>query len=146
MKKLLFLFIISVFALACVNKAKMEEAEALRNKQITIDSLNTVVTKQKTIDSMITVNKIDKAGNNEKASGYHAVASETPQEPVPAKRKGWSSAAKGAVIGAGAGAVAGALIDKKHGEGAIVGGILGAGIGAGTGALIDKGKKKKTNQ
>jgi hypothetical protein len=61
---------------------------------------------------------------------------------VEQKRKGWSSTAKGAVIGAGVGAVTGAVIDKKHhGEGAIIGGLAGAGVGAGTGAIID-GKKK----
>ena len=146
MKKLLFLLIVSALASACNNKAKLEEAEALRIKQITIDSLHTVVAVQKIVDSMITVNKIAHTRNNEKASGFDVVASETPTVAVPAKKKGWSSAAKGAVIGAGTGAVAGALIDKNHGEGAIVGGLLGAGLGAGTGALIDKSKKKKINQ
>lgn len=54
-----------------------------------------------------------------------------------------SSTAKGAIIGAGVGAVTGAIVDKKHGEGAIVGAVLGAGAGAGTGAIIDHNKKKK---
>ena len=57
------------------------------------------------------------------------------------KKKGWSGTAKGAVIGAGAGAITGAAISKKKGEGAIIGGLAGAAVGAGTGAIID-GKKK----
>lgn len=55
------------------------------------------------------------------------------------KKKGWSKAAKGAVIGAGTGAAAGAIISKKKGKGAIIGGI----IGATGGYIIGKGKDKK---
>jgi phage tail tape-measure protein len=55
------------------------------------------------------------------------------------EKKGWSAKAKGAVIGAGAGAVAGAIIHKRQrGVGAVVGGVLGAGAGTGIGAIIDK--------
>jgi len=55
------------------------------------------------------------------------------------KKKGWSKAAKGAVIGAGTGAAAGAIISKKKGKGAIIGGIIG---GAG-GYIIGRNKDKK---
>ncbi len=54
-----------------------------------------------------------------------------------------SSAAKGALIGAGAGAITGAAVSKKKGEGAIIGGLAGAAVGAGTGAIIDDKKKKQ---
>ncbi len=63
-------------------------------------------------------------------------------EPAPAvaeEKKGWSNAAKGAVIGAGAGAIGGAIISKKKGTGAVIGGVLGA---AG-GYIIGKSKDKK---
>lgn len=60
---------------------------------------------------------------------------------TPAKR-GWSSAAKGAAIGAGAGAVTGILIDKKDGRGAVIGGV----VGAGTGYAIGRAKDKKTGR
>lgn len=60
---------------------------------------------------------------------------------TPAKKKGWSGTAKGAVIGAGVGAATGAIISKKKGTGAIIGGLAGAGVGAGTGAIIDGGEK-----
>lgn len=100
--------------------------------QVTIDSMKQVSEKQHIIDSMNLVNQKQKivVVNNQKP----AVA--TPQ------RKKWSGAAKGAVIGAGVGAVTGAIISKKKGEGAIIGGLAGAGLGAGTGAIIDDSKKK----
>ena len=54
------------------------------------------------------------------------------------EKKGWSAKAKGAVIGAGTGAVAGAVINKRNrAVGALIGGVLGAGAGTGIGAVID---------
>jgi hypothetical protein len=64
------------------------------------------------------------------------VYEEVPQAP---EKKGWSAKAKGAVIGAGAGAAAGAIINKRNrAAGAVIGGVLGAGAGTGIGAIIDK--------
>lgn len=58
---------------------------------------------------------------------------------TPAKKKGWSKAAKGSVIGAGAGAAAGALLVKNNrGLGAVIGGIVGGGVGYGVGHSMDK--------
>lgn len=55
------------------------------------------------------------------------------------RKKGWSSAAKGAVIGGVAGAAGGAIINKKNrAVGGVVGGVLGAGVGYGIGRHIDK--------
>lgn len=70
------------------------------------------------------------------------VVNQQPAAAEPAKKKGWSSAAKGAVIGAGAGAVTGILIDKKDGRGAAIGGVLGAG----TGYVIGRDKDKKSGR
>ncbi len=73
--------------------------------------------------------------------GYSAPApvyNEPAPAPLPAKR-GWSAKAKGAVIGAGAGAVGGAILNKKNrGAGAIIGGVGGAILGTGVGAVIDR--------
>jgi hypothetical protein len=55
------------------------------------------------------------------------------------RKKGWSKAAKGAVIGAGTGAIAGAIISKKKGKGAIIGGV----VGAAGGYIIGRSKDKK---
>jgi hypothetical protein len=56
-----------------------------------------------------------------------------------AKKKGWSKAAKGAVIGGASGAVLGAVIHKRNRVvGGVIGGILGGGIGYGIGRSQDK--------
>lgn len=68
--------------------------------------------------------------------------SETYTNTQPAQKKGWSSAAKGAAIGAGAGAVTGILVDKKDARGAIIGGV----VGAGTGYIIGRDKDKKSGR
>jgi hypothetical protein len=70
------------------------------------------------------------------------VVNQQPAAAEPAQKKGWSSAAKGAVIGAGAGAVTGILVDKKDGRGAAIGGV----VGAGTGYIIGRQKDKKTGR
>ncbi len=55
------------------------------------------------------------------------------------RKRGWSSAAKGAVIGGGAGAIGGAIISrKKPVQGAIIGGVVGAAGGYIIGKDIDK--------
>jgi hypothetical protein len=54
-------------------------------------------------------------------------------------KKGWSKAAKGAVIGGVAGGAAGAIINKRNRVvGGVVGGVLGAGVGYGIGRSMDK--------
>jgi len=59
------------------------------------------------------------------------------------KKKGWSSAAKGTAIGAGSGAILGAIIDKNHrGRGAVIGGVAGGGAGY----IIGRKKDKKTGR
>ncbi len=45
------------------------------------------------------------------------------------KKQGWSKAATNAAIGAGAGGIAGALIDHGKGRGTIIGAAVGAGAG-----------------
>jgi hypothetical protein len=54
---------------------------------------------------------------------------------------GMSSRAKGALIGAGAGAIAGGIIGKNV-KGAVIGGV----VGAGTGYVIGRSKDKKTGR
>ena len=63
----------------------------------------------------------------------------TPSKPV---KKGWSAAAKGAAIGAGAGALTGVIIDKKDARGGIIGGL----IGAGTGYVIGRAQDRKSGR
>ena len=57
--------------------------------------------------------------------------------------KGWSHAAKGTVVGAGTGAITGAILNKDHrGTGAIIGAL----IGAGSGYIIGRTTDKKTGR
>lgn len=59
---------------------------------------------------------------------------------APEKKKGLNNAAKGAIIGLGTGAAAGAVIGKDNRvKGAVIGGVVGA-VG---GAVLDKRKQKK---
>jgi hypothetical protein len=107
-------------------------------RQATIDSMNQVAEKQRIVDSMKAENERALREKEKQVVVVHDQApAATPQ------RKKWSGAAKGAVIGAGVGAVTGAIVSKKKGEGAIIGGLAGAGVGAGTGAIIDDKKKKE---
>jgi len=130
---------------SCRNTDK--EAEINDARQATIDSMNIQMEKQqaemarqKSIDSVKAV-EAQKAAAATKTVVVHDAAGNTT---TVQQRKGWSGAAKGAVIGAGVGAISGAVIDKKKpAEGAIIGGLAGAGLGAGTGAVIDDKKKKK---
>ncbi|HEV8283443.1 MAG TPA: YMGG-like glycine zipper-containing protein [Chitinophagaceae bacterium] len=60
------------------------------------------------------------------------------------KKKGWSSAAKGTAIGAGAGAVLGAVVAGDHNrvKGAVIGGVAGAAGGYLYGRHRDKKHKR----
>ena|SRR5438093_12873033 len=60
-------------------------------------------------------------------SGNYALAQEKTTKVKTSK--GWSHRAKDAAIGAGVGAVTGAVVSKKHGKGAVIGGAVGAGAG-----------------
>jgi len=63
---------------------------------------------------------------------------------TPEKKKGLNNSAKGAIIGLGTGAAAGAIIGKENrGKGAIIGGVAGAIGGAVGGAILDHRKAKK---
>lgn len=57
-----------------------------------------------------------------------------------AQKKGWSKAAKGAAIGGGAGAIAGAVLVKKN---RVAGGAIGAIVGGGLGYIIGRSQDKK---
>lgn len=79
------------------------------------------------------------AGTNSRTSSSTTTTSNTIQ------KKGWSSAAKGAVIGGVVGAGTGILVDKKDGRGAAIGGVVGAGAGYVIGRDQDK-KSGRVNQ
>jgi hypothetical protein len=55
------------------------------------------------------------------------------------RKRGWSHAAKNAVIGGAGGAVVGAVVSKHKGTGAIIGGV----VGAAGGYILGRSKDKK---
>ncbi|REG96100.1 glycine zipper family protein [Flavobacterium aquicola] len=140
MKSLSIILLVFVFG-AC---QKQQNEEISRAKQASIDSMKTEINRQKVIDSMkLEMAKIEEKEEKERAQHVTVVNQPVAVAAAPAKKKGWSGAAKGAVIGAGVGAATGAIVSKKKGQGAVIGGIVGAGVGAGTGAIIDDSTKNK---
>ena len=125
------------------------QAQVETAKQFTRDSLKDVrkstVYVGKKYNSSQAESYVAKNSNNE---AYSTLPSDAPiYKPVPVKKKRRiSRPVQGALIGAGVGAVSGAIINKSNrGKGAVIGGIIGAGVGAGTGIIIDNKEKKKGN-
>ncbi len=80
---------------------------------------------------------VDNTPRNNSNSG-----NSTANAPV-AQKKGWSSAAKGTVIGTVGGAAAGAIIAKKNRAlGAVIGGV----VGGATGYTIGRANDRKTGR
>lgn len=76
---------------------------------------------------------------NDSGSGSGTMNNESSETAKVEKKTGWSKAAKGAVIGGVAGAVGGAVINKKNRVvGAVIGGVVGAAGGYGIGRTMDK--------
>ena len=69
-----------------------------------------------------------------------AMNSSSTHEAKVAKKKGWSKAAKYAVIGGGSGAVLGAVINKKD---RVKGGVVGGVVLGGLGYIIGRSQDKK---
>ena len=139
--KALYILIVALSIVSCQNQEKIDVNKA---KQASIDSMKVEINKQHVIDSMKT--EMAKIKEEQKVESQKVVVVHQQDGTATAtapKKKGWSSTAKGAVIGAGVGAITGAAVSKKKCQGAIIGGLAGAGIGAGTGAIIDGKKKKK---
>ncbi|MEA5458435.1 YMGG-like glycine zipper-containing protein [Arcicella sp. LKC2W] len=171
MKKVTIILTASYFLFACNDSSKKEiqeakqmtidsmqqQAQIREAKQSVIDSMtqqaNIEKAKQYTIDSIKAVkqSQVNTLGSTTKISKPNAFSSSTnaPEEQTTTvvrakkKKKKMSNVAKGAIIGAGVGALSGAVISRnnKPGKGAIIGGVIGAGVGAGTGAIIDKKQK-----
>jgi hypothetical protein len=74
-----------------------------------------------------------------RSSGGGSMSSGSSNTAKATQKKGWSKAAKGAVIGGVAGGAAGAIINKRNRVvGGVVGGVIGAGVGYGIGRGMDK--------
>ena len=151
MKWILIMLVFSVMVAGCNSNAN-------ENAKINQDSIQTANEKAK-LDSFERAEAAEKAAivavvnesaalrtqsrqNISSKSSSSESSNQTYTPAQPAQKKGWSSAAKGAVIGGIVGAGTGILIDKKDGRGAVIGGV----VGAGTGYVIGRGKDKKTGR
>jgi len=151
MKAVISMLCAASVMVACNTQSDKQEA-LLKSQQKTIDSMRVAMEKQAIIDSMNALQaqrqeaqKWEEIEKNEATNHTQAVASAPAPSTARAKKK-WSHTAKGAVVGAGTGAITGALINKKRVEGALIGTVIGAGVGAGTGAIVDQSVKKRRQQ
>ena len=140
MKRIFAVLLIAGSLAACNNKYKNAQTDSVDSVKIMKDSLK--------LDSF-------QRAETEKKAEVEAQAQAVASRPIinnynttsgstatTQRKRGMSSAAKGAIIGGAAGAVGGVLIDKKDGRGAIIGGAAGAGAGY----LIGRDKDKKTGR
>lgn len=149
MKNILIMFAFAVIVTACNSKAT-------ENAKIDQDSIRMVnqldsFKRAASADSAATALAIAKERANTKnqyqSSGTSSkslttTTNTTTQTGTTAQKKGWSSAAKGAVIGGVIGAGTGIIVDKKDGRGAAIGGV----VGAGTGYVIGREQDKKSGR
>ncbi|MCZ4243784.1 YMGG-like glycine zipper-containing protein [Pedobacter punctiformis] len=161
MKKILVVLALSSVMFACNNKAKEEAAvkqqeiekqaaiKAVKDS-LRLDSFNKaeaakkeLAAKEKQEAELAAARRsaIASSGSHSGSGSGGSSSSYGGTQPT-AKKKGWSDAAKGTLIGGAAGAVGGALIDKKKGRGAVIGGV----VGAGTGYLIGRGEDRKSGR
>ncbi|MHA4895104.1 YMGG-like glycine zipper-containing protein [Pedobacter sp. PWIIR3] len=154
MKHLFSVLGIAIMLSACSNNAKQQELA--RQQEIAKQQAVAAVKDSLKLDSFrraeamkVENEKVAARVREEKRTLLLAERNEAAPSPrtyseteTTTKKKGWSSAAKGTVIGAGAGALGGVLIDKKDGRGAIIGGL----VGAGAGYLIGRDKDRKSGR
>lgn len=154
MKKIFSVAALAIVLSACSNNAKQEamikqQAIVAVKDSLKLDSFKRADVRETERLAIVKEEKAKEekrtlllAERNEAAERSNRNISANNETPVKAKKKGWSQAAKGAVIGAGAGALGGILIDKKDGRGAIIGGV----VGAGTGYVIGRAQDRKSGR
>lgn len=155
MKKVILILMTLPVIYSCNTKSNNNGADITKAKQAAVDSMkqvNLISQQQRQIDSLEMAAKPNTTNTNATTGNAYTASSRstTPSTPVSyastQKKKKMGNVAKGAIIGAGVGAVTGAVVSKKKGQGAIVGGVLGAGAGAGVGAIINKKQQQKEKE
>lgn len=126
MKKLILIFTITSTFAACKSNEARFESDRIGMVAGFLDQ-----------PAVIENETVGENGQVSQKQGSYTSTSSNPAKVQ--QKKGWSKAAKGAVIGGGAGAIAGAVISKKPVKGAVIGGV----IGAGAGYIIGRSKDKK---
>jgi hypothetical protein len=115
----------------------VQESGNLGGQQVATTSRPTVVYRDRTVYKNTPGRSTRSSRVGRSSSGGNGTYSQPTA--TTARKKGWSKAAKGAVIGGGSGAVLGAIVSKNKVKGAIIGGV----IGAGGGYVLGRSKDKK---
>jgi YMGG-like Gly-zipper len=154
MKKMLSIFALVVVFTACKNKTNettnknmvLVDTTGLSKSNVLTDvGNNKYVINDKVAIKPVSSNPLPSSSNSTVSNPGSAGSSNnnTVAEAPVKKDKGWSDAAKGTAIGAGSGAVLGAVVAKgDRGKGAVIGSV----IGAGTGYLIGRSRDKKSGR
>ena len=152
MKKTISIFALIVMFTACKNNS----SEPVNRNMVLVDTTglyksnvltdvgnNKYVINDKVANTPV-ANKPATSSKKTSTSDDAANNTSTTAATTPVKKdKGLSHAAKGTIVGAGTGAITGAILNKDHrGTGAIIGTV----IGAGTGYLIGRATDKKTGR
>jgi Glycine zipper len=155
MKKILSVFALAVIFTACKNKTNESDNKNMvlvdttglsKSNVLTDVGNNKFVINDKPVNTPATNNPAEPkktvSGNSGTNSSSDNTSNSSASAPVK-QDKGLSHAAKGTLVGAGTGAIFGAVVNKEHrGEGAIIGTV----VGAGTGYLIGRATDKKTGR
>lgn len=126
--------------LAAYNAWKAQNELANINATQSLQQAQATPEKTRTIVKYVPVKTTpSKSVSHSASSGSGSMNNESSETAKVEQKKGWSKAAKGAVIGGVAGAAGGAIINKKNRVvGAVIGGVLGAAGGYGIGRGMDK--------
>ena len=157
MKNLLIAAIVLVTVTACNNKSDTRDIQLLTDSTAYLNNMygDTSVSLQaepleqpvappiKSVTTSSRTSNPTKPSTSRNTSSTGSSGSQTSQTSQTTEKKGWSSAAKGAVIGAGAGAVGGAIISKKK---PVKGAVIGAAAGAAGGYIIGKDIDKRNGR
>jgi hypothetical protein len=123
--------------LANVNAMQQSQQTAVPEKTRTIVKYIPVKSTQSKPVSHTSMGQTNSGSSTDNGNG--SMSNESSQTAKVEKKKGWSQAAKGAVIGGIAGAAGGAILNKKNRVvGAVIGGVIGAAGGYGIGNGMDK--------
>jgi len=157
MKKILSIFTIAVMFTACKSKMNSDvnknmvlvDTTGLSKSNVLTDvGNNKFVINDKAIVDPVTTKPMTKQATastvTKQATNNSGASSNSSATPAPVQKdKGWSHAAKATAVGAGSGAIIGAVVNKDNRVG---GALIGSVIGAGTGYLIGRAKDRKTGR
>ncbi|MEJ7778455.1 MAG: YMGG-like glycine zipper-containing protein [Daejeonella sp.] len=158
MKRTLIIFAFAAIVAGCNSNANEnakinQDSIRIANEKAKLDSFERAEAAEKAAIIAVANDRAARAQSSQNVSSrrtgtssrsnYSSGTSNQTYTPAAApQKKGWSSAAKGAVIGGVVGAGTGVIVDKKDGRGAVIGGV----VGAGTGYVIGRSRDKRTGR